>query len=66
MTTIKNQNFGIEIELTGIERPAAAKIIAEYFGTNTVGHDYDGYDTYTAIDRKGRKGKEHSLCGRSG
>lgn len=57
MTTIKNQNFGIEIELTGISRPAAAQIIANYFGTDTVGHEYDGYDTYTALDQQGRKWK---------
>ncbi len=57
MTTIKNQNFGIEIELTGITRPAAAQIIASYFGTESVGHEYDGYDTYTARDNKGRKWK---------
>ena len=57
MTTIQNQNFGIEIELTGISRPAAAQIIATYFGTESVGHEYDGYDTYTAKDTKGRKWK---------
>lgn len=57
MTTIKTQNFGIEIELTGISRPAAAQIIADYFGTEGIGHEYDGYDTYTARDNKGRKWK---------
>lgn len=57
MTTIKTQNFGIEIELTGISRPAAAQIIANYFGTETTGHEIDGYDTYTARDNKGRKWK---------
>ena len=57
MTTIKTQNFGIEIELTGISRPAAAQIIANYFGTGSTGHEYDAYDTYTARDNKGRKWK---------
>ena len=30
---LKNQRFGIEIEMTGITRSAAAKIIAKHFGT---------------------------------
>ena len=58
MTTIKTQNFGIEIELTGITRPAAAKIISDYFGGTVVrNHIGDGYDTCTAEDRKGRTWK---------
>ena len=28
MITIQNQNFGVEIELTGITRQAAAQVIA--------------------------------------
>ena len=31
--TLKEQNFGIEIELTGITREKAARVIADYFGT---------------------------------
>jgi len=55
MTTIKNQNFGIEIELTGITRVKAAEIIADYFGTDTARHHMaDGYDTSKALDRKNR------------
>lgn len=50
---IKNQNFGIEIELTGITRANAAKVIANYFGTSS---RYIGtyYRTYGATDSKGR------------
>ena len=62
MTTIKNQNFGIEVELTGITRQHAAKIIAEYFGTT---HTYLGqgcYKIWGATDRKGRTWK----CERDG
>ncbi len=33
---MKKQNFGVEIELTGITREQAAKVIATYFGTQTV------------------------------
>ena len=54
-TTIQNQNYGVEIELTGITRIKAAQIIAEHFGTNTVNnHLHDGYDSSRALDRKGR------------
>ena len=61
MTTIKNQNFGIEIELTGITRQHAAKVIAEYFGTT---HTYlgTGYKIWGATDRKNRTWK----CERDG
>ena len=55
MTTIKNQNFGIEIELTGITRVKAAEIISAYYGTDTARHhESDGYDTSKALDRKNR------------
>lgn len=55
-TTIFNQNFGVEIELTGITRENAAAVIAQYFGTNSY---YAGtyYKVYEAIDAKGRKWK---------
>ena len=55
MTTIKNQNFGVEIELTGITRTNAAKIIAKHFNTGDimVGDDY--YRSRFALDSKGRK-----------
>ena len=54
MTTIKNQNFGIEVELTGITREHASKVIAQYFGTT---HYFIGngcYNIWGAKDRKGR------------
>lgn len=56
---MKNQNFGIEIELTGITRQQAAAVIANYFGTQS---RYAGtyYQTYTALDRKGRSWKAMS------
>lgn len=56
---IKNQNFGIEIELTGITRQNAAKVIANYFGTTS---SYIGtyYKVYGATDRKGRTWKAMS------
>ena len=53
---MKTLKFGIEIELTGITRASAAKVIAVYFGTEA-GHTGGPYDTYTANDKKGRTWK---------
>ena len=55
-TSIQSQNFGVEIELTGITRATAAAAIAEYFG-KTSRHIGTSYDTYGARDRKGRTWK---------
>ena len=56
---MKNQNFGIEIELTSITRENAAKTMATYFGTR---HTYEGgsYDTWAAKDQQGRTWKAMS------
>lgn len=51
--TIQNQNFGVEIELTGITRCTAAKTIAKYYN-KTFRRTGGSYDTYEAIDNKGR------------
>ena len=53
---LKEQKFGIEIEMTGITRAKAAEVTAEYFGTRV---KYVGtyYDTYAAIDMEGRQWK---------
>lgn len=50
---MKTQYFGIEIELTGITRESAAKVIAEYFGTTA---EYIGgtYRRYEVKDRQER------------
>lgn len=53
---MKTQNFGIEIELTGITRCGAADAIAHYFGT-TPYHVGGSYDTWEALDSKGRRWK---------
>ena len=57
--TIKTQNYGVEIELTGITREAAAQVIANYYGT-TVSYLGTYYNTYGATDRKGRMWKAMS------
>ncbi len=53
MITIQNQNFGVEIELTGITRRAAARVIADHFGTSsyTIG---GAYRVEAAKDTKNR------------
>ena len=53
---LREQNFGIEIEMTGITRRRAAEVVAEYFGTTSV---YDGgsYDAYHVTDEQNRKWK---------
>ena len=51
---MRSQNFGIEIEMTGIKRETAAKAIAEYFGSQTtyVGGAYDAYAVRDGQDRQ--------------
>lgn len=53
---LKEQRFGIEIEMTGITREEAARVTAAYFGTRS---SYGGtyYDTYVALDGQGREWK---------
>jgi hypothetical protein len=52
-TSVKNQTFGIELEMTGITRAHAAQVIATHFGT-TVEHTGGTYDTRIARDPQGR------------
>lgn len=53
---MKDQRFGIEIEMTGITRKEAAAVAAAYFGTSSryIG---SGYDAYAALDNQGRQWK---------
>lgn len=53
---MKEQRFGIEIEMTGITRQRAAEVAAEYFGSRST---YLGiyYDTYATLDSQGRQWK---------
>lgn len=53
---MKTQNFGIEIELTGITRAKAADTIAAHFETRAA-HTGGGYDTYQIADGQGRTWK---------
>lgn len=53
---IQGQNFGIEIEMTGLTRRRAAEVIAAYFGT-TPRYEGSYYDSSYAPDGEGRKWK---------
>jgi hypothetical protein len=51
--TIKNQRFGVENELTGITRMAAASAVAAYFGTAAT-HTGGMYDECRVKDNEGK------------
>ena len=53
---MRSQNFGIEIEMTGITRSTAARVIAGYFNT-TATHVGGTYDAYTVRDGDDRQWK---------
>ena len=67
---LKEQNFGVEIELVKITREKAAAIIACYFGTEAWNAARQfGYRAWAAEDRKGRTWKcvsDASLNDRNG
>lgn len=54
---MKTQTFGIEIEMTGITREQAGKVIAAYFGTGETRYAGGSYRTYESKDTKGRTWK---------
>lgn len=53
---MKSQRFGIEVEMTGITRATAAKVIAGYFNTRAA-HVGGTYDVYAVHDNQGRQWK---------
>ena len=54
MIGIKDQCFGVEIELTGITRAEAAEALGAYFGT-TPQRSYDNYDSWYVPDWEGKQ-----------
>lgn len=54
MIGIKDQCYGVEVEMTGITREQAAHALAEYFGT-TPRHGYDYYDSWYVKDTEGKE-----------
>ncbi len=53
---IKDQCFGVEVEMTGITREQAARALAEYFGT-TSSHYGGSYDGWSVKDPEGKEWK---------
>lgn len=60
---MKTQRFGIEIELTGITRRDAAKVIAKYYGTQEqyVGGVYNAYETPIGDGRRWKIVRDASI-----
>ena len=59
ISEMKKQTIGVEVEMNGITREAAAKLAAGYFGTGR-GEDTarrNGYYTWSAWDAQGREWK---------
>ena len=53
MTGMKDQYFGVEVEMTGITREQAAQALADYFGTVPL-HRGGVYDAYPEQNSKGK------------
>ena len=51
---LKEQRFGMELEMTGLSRRQAAQILADYFGTEYT-HDGGYYDKFSVPDTAGRR-----------
>lgn len=54
---LKNQLFGVEVEMTGITRESAAKIVAMVLGSTPSQPDSTCYHTRTIADQASRKWK---------
>ena len=54
---LKKQNYGVEVEFTGISRKMAADAVAEIIGTTDSRPDHTCYQTRTIQDSQGRKWK---------
>ena len=54
---LKNQLFGVEVEMTGITREKAAKIVAEVLSTTPSRPDSSCYETRIIADQAARKWK---------
>lgn len=65
---MKNQTFGVEIEMNRITREDAAKVAAKYFGTDRYAYtaSQNGYYTWSAWDAQGREWKFSRDCSISG
>ena len=53
---LREQNFGVEVEMTGLTRSAASQVAAEYFH-HRASHVGGVYDAYAVKDDEGREWK---------
>ena len=53
---MKEQRFGIEIEMTGLTRQSAAQVLSEYFG-HPISNDGGYYGEYSVLDGESRRWK---------
>ena len=53
---MKEQRYGIEIEMTGLSRQRAAQVLAEHFGT-PLSDDRGYYGSYSVLDNQSRRWK---------
>lgn len=53
---MKEQRFGIEIEMTGLTRQAAAEVLSDHFG-DPISHDGGYYGEYSVLDSESRRWK---------
>ena len=51
---MREQKFGIEIEMTGITRQRAAEVMAAYF-SSVASYDGGSYEVYRVRDAAGRR-----------
>ena len=54
---MKDQTFGVEVEMNHITRDKAAMLATGYFGTNDYRHVGGSYDVWSAYDQQGREWK---------
>ncbi len=61
---IKSQTIGVEVEMNNITRMKAARVAAEFFGTNRTEDtaNRNGYCTWSAWDAQGREWKFQRDC----
>jgi hypothetical protein len=63
MIGMKEQCFGVEIEMTGITREEAAHALADYFGTSPryYGHTYDSWTVQDPVGKKWKLMSDSSI-----
>ena len=56
-TQMRTQQFGIEIEMTGLTRKEAAEVVANQLWAESLDHVGGSYDVYHILDQQGRTWK---------